>query len=62
MNSIRLTKNGRKIISKESKTPLYDKPVEVRLKLAKNQLVSDNLSERDRSWNLLQLKCQILGL
>lgn len=66
MNTIRLTKNGRKIISKKSKTPLYTKPIDVRIKAVYNELIqsqsTDTQCVREGSWNLLQLKCQILGL
>ena len=66
MNQIRLTKNGRKLINKQSKTPLYSKPIEVRMKVVKNQLLRDNLSVNlsvsERVWNSIQLQARLLSL
>ncbi len=44
------TKNGRAIVDKDTKLPVYDKPIELRLINIRKEL-NEGLSKEDSIWN-----------
>jgi hypothetical protein len=63
-----LTKSGKPVIHKDTKLPVYSKPIDIRLKILKKQLLShdsnshEQYNKNDITWRLIQQQVSCLGL
>ena len=56
------TKSGKPIINRNTKTPIYSKPVDIRIKNVKSQLINNQDDMFQTKWQLICQNVRVLGI